>query len=237
MWCSQRKAKRPDFPPPLIAPCVLVTATLAVLLVTCASASAQTDFSTDSRWAVRTAESNNGSRYLEGVEQTRCAPLQYFLENPKNFEYKADLVVPRQEASAHPGAVRESARSGRVGEIMGFTIYYVIHKIEYDIEWNNEDQYPSFVKLILVQRKSDEYCAIFNEQGMEAELLSVEPPYFVDADSQTVLVSRDPVNGNCGCFQDAYWTFDKDGPIFLETSDVIAETQGNFFRREVPRPN
>ena len=81
-------------------------------------ASAQTDSPTDSRWAFQTN--------INGVKQTRCGPLQYYLKNPKNFEYSTDLIGPRREASSKPGAIKDSVSSGRVGKIMGFTIYYVI---------------------------------------------------------------------------------------------------------------
>jgi len=101
---------------------------------------------------------------------------------------------------------------------MGFAVYYVIFNTGNP---NDADVEHSSMKLILVQRKPGEYCEIFNDEDTTPiPLLGVEPPYLVTVDSQTVLVSRDPINGSGGFFAQGYWTFDKDGPIFLDLSVV-----------------
>jgi hypothetical protein len=77
--------------------------------------------------------------------------------------------------------------------------------------------------MILAERKPGDFCEIFFESNTELVLRSFEPSYFVTVDSQMVLVSRDPKDGNCGCFSEGDWTFDKDGPMFLDVSNVIDE--------------
>ena len=168
----------------------------------------------DTRWAYRTPGSYSG--LPSAAPKTQCGSLQYFSENPGNFEYLSDLRVPQRFA------VSDSVSSNQVGVIAGFAVYVVIHNIEYD-KSNEMSRTPTYIKLILVERKPGEFCAIFNEQGMRAELGSVEPAYFVDVDSQKILCTRDPINGSAGGFQSMYWTFDEDGPIVLDTG-VIGET-------------
>ena len=114
---------------------------------------------------------------------------------------------------------------------MGFEIYEVVYHNEYpDVAFADlpsgavVPDLSTFVKMILVQRKPGEFCEIYNEQGMNRGVLRFYDPFIVSVDSQSVLVTRDPVNGTCGCYQEAYWAFDKDGPVFLDMN-IIDETE------------
>jgi hypothetical protein len=162
--------------------------------------SAQPQAITDSgRWSVRTNERTNGSYFPNGVEVTRCGPLQSFLEY---------------------STTKDSVTSRRVGVVNGFVIYGVTR-----VEGTNfgDTRY----KMILVERKPGELCEIFFESNAEVVLKGFEPSYFVTVDSQMVLVSRDPVNGNCGCFSEGDWMFDEYGPIFLDVWNVLDEAVKN----------
>lgn len=166
-----------------------------ILLLACASASsAQTgSSSTDSdRWAIRSPERHNGSNYLHAVAETRCGSLQHFLKR----ETTQDTVT-----------------SEAVGSINGFVIYDVFHIDELKTVG------PLGHKMILVERKRGEFCEIFVDPGETVR--SFEPSYFVSVDSQIVLASRDPIYGTGGYFNDGFWTFDKNGPIFLDVWNVI----------------
>ena len=190
------------------------------LLLACPNAKPQTISTPDPHWTVH---------YLDGQRpgETKCGPLQDFSKDAKPFERNAVLVVPRRG-----GAVKESVETKQVGEIMGFAIYEVLYHLEYPDPTTSDGvpvdgiplEFPTFIKMILVQRKAGEYCEIFNEQDMEEGMLEHDDPYIVNVQSQPVLVTRDPLKGTGGLFDEAYWTFDKDGPVFLDLS-IIRETE------------
>jgi hypothetical protein len=170
-----------------------------ILLLACASASsAQTgSSSTDSdKWAIRNPERHEGSYYFNGIKEIRCGSLQHFLKRAT----AGDIVT-----------------SNVVGKYGGFVIYDVFH-----IDATVEDGFktgPFGYRMVLVERKRGEFCEIFVDQGEGVR--SFEPSYFVNVDSQIVLVSRDPIYGTGGYFNEGYWTFDKGGPIFLDVWNVI----------------
>jgi hypothetical protein len=164
----------------------------------------------DSAWAVRiqTAEVANPPVRLE------CHPLPYFLEHWEEFNYGAGELGP------YPTDVKDSARSRRVGAIDGYAIYDVIHTITTGGESiDPRSAYlPTVIKMILVERMPGEFCEIFNEENFAGhDLIDVGPSYMVDVDSQKFLATHDQVNGTCGCYNEAYWSFDKNGPILLDS--------------------
>lgn len=184
----------------------LFCAGLVLSMLVCGSAFGQATKSASSvqpisgRWSVRTPDRTNGSYFPNGVEVQRCGPLQRFLEY---------------------STTKDSVTSRRVGAINGFAIYEVIR-----VEGTKYGDIS--YKKILVERKRGEFCEIFSESNAERVLLGFEPSYIVNADSHRVLVSRDPVDGNCGCFSEGDWTFDNRGPIFLDVSSVIEKAEKKY---------
>jgi len=186
-------------------------------------AAAQTSLATNAdQWVVRVPETyqvqtSEGLKRLpfpDGIKQTHCDVLRDFLKNPRQFDYNKQI---RNYAD-------DKVTSKRIGKIEGFAIYDVIHQFD-DGEQATSDWY---IKLILIERAPGEFCEIFDE--VSDGVFFVRPSYLTRADSVTVLVSEDPVNGNCGCYSSGYWTFDRRGPIFLDVGDVIEEAQ----KRDVP---
>ena len=142
---------------------------------------------------------------MHGIKEVRCGSLQHFLKR----ETKEDTVT-----------------SSVVGGINGFVIDDVFH-ID-GAEDSETTTGPLGYKMILVERKRGEFCEIFVDEGDFGVVRSFEPSYFVRVDAQVVLVSRDPINGTCGCFNEGYWTFDKGGPIFLDVWNVIEAAEKNL---------
>src|SRR5262249_40987952 len=139
--------------------------------------------------------------------------LQYFSDNWKQFDYDASDLGP------YPADITDSARSRLVGNINGFTIYEVVH--ETSGSKSNGEFVPTLIKMILVEHRPDEFCEIFNEEDFAGrDLVDVGPAYIVDVDSVKFLATHDQINGSCGCYNEAYWSFDKDGPIFLDLSGI-----------------
>ena len=156
----------------------------------------------DSRWTVLFAEDPGLS-----FKRTECHPLQYFLANIKNFTN----VFPQTWT---PDQDQTSAR--RVGKIDGFEIYDVIHHFQ-------EDDLDIVLKIVLVERRLGEFCEIY-ESGGVIEEITVEPSYIQAVGTNKVLVSRDPVSGTGGIVEQAYWTFDKAGPIPIDFFSLITAT-------------
>jgi hypothetical protein len=168
----------------------------------------------DTRWAIRNAETVDGSHFPSGKPQTQCGPLEYFSGKPNlfamNFRYK-------DEPS-------ESVKSTYVGEVNGAVIYTIIHRNRYTF---TGDLVPSYIKMIVVERKPGEFCAIYKDNQQDAPMELVEPALLDEVDSQTVLESDDAVSGNGRYHLQAYWTFDEIGPIFLDTA-ILEEALGKL---------
>lgn len=101
-----------------------------------------------------------------------------------------------------------------IGVIGGFAVHVVFHRIEYG------GGHPGLVKLILVERTPPEMCAILEDRDFFGEFLDMPPPFSVLIDSQEILGSQDPYSGNCGCSQDAFWLFDKNGPAPVDLTPI-----------------
>lgn len=178
------------------------------LLLLSGSLAAQGNVAANDRWSVVTTYRGNYTPI--------CGTLQYFSGDAKPFEYIGDLMVPRSKATA----IHDTVMTDRVGEINGFLIYDVIHHLTYT---GFMEDNPTYLKLILVERKPGEFCAVFNDQDMRGIMDTVEPATIVNLDSTQVLATHDLLGGNGNYFKEAYWTFDHDGPIVLN-QEVISQT-------------
>ena len=193
--------------PYIVTRCTFAMA-FALLLPACPIAFGQTASPADSRWTVliETAE------VLNPPVKSECHPLQYFSENWKQFKYGAGQLGP------YPADVKDSVRSRHVGVVNGFAIDEVIHTITAgdNVNASQASLYlPTVIKMIVVERTPGDFCEIFNEEDAGHYLESVGPSYLVNTDSETFLATHDQINGTCGCYNEAYWSFDNQGPILL----------------------
>jgi hypothetical protein len=179
---------------------------LVVLLLICPVARSQMGTPVDPKWDVTIAGKDR--RPNKGVN---CHPLQYFLDSNNLKEF--DFLGP------YPADIRDSVRSERQGEVNGFAIYNVIHEIEdgdRNVPGENFPFPPTILKMVLAERKPGDFCEIYHEQD-DRQGLTVTPSYFVEVDSEKVLVTRDRVPGTGNEYNEAYWTFDEKGPILLDS--------------------
>lgn len=191
---------------------------LVIFLLSCPNARSQKLSSADSRWTVYVAE--NGPHPTN--KWLNCHPLKYFLDtkNLKTFDYGGDVLADSPEDNF------DKIVSTRVGEISGFTIYDVIHRIGKEKASVANDQSSRLMKMILVERKPDEFCEIYHEQG-PVEMLTVDASDIVDVGPEKVLANQDRLSGTGSFYDEAYWAFDKDGPILLDMN-LVDETAGNL---------
>jgi hypothetical protein len=161
------------------------------------------------RWVVRV--SSDGFAYF--IDQPNCHPLAYFLNDTSRLNYHHILV------RIQPGKTKVEAKSQRIGEVAGHTIDQVTHNI------NNGEL---FVKMIVAERRADEFSEIYHQEWMGGPYQDMLPAYLLKAGSETILATRDPLGGNGNWYDEHYWTFDKDGPIDLYVSEKIRKIQKNL---------
>lgn len=183
-------------------------------VLVCFAAASAVAASDHPRWAVRV--SSDGHAYF--IDQANCYPLAYFVNETSRLNYHHIIVKIR------PGQTKDEASSRDVGEVDGRKIVQVSHNI-------NEGEF--FLKLIVAERSPGEFCEIYHQEwlgdGFYNEVLPVD---FVKVDSQTVLVTADPVSGNGNWFDEHYWTFDKDGPIDLCVTERIREIEKQLLPKD-----
>jgi hypothetical protein len=204
---------------PTINTIVTKNSTLNLLLafpLLCSAATPQTGTPSDTRWAVKVA-----GRDQRPTKGPNCHPLEYFTDSGhlKDFDYVHHIPKP------YPEGISDEVESNRRGEINGFAVYDVVHHIdagEAPADWEHFSYPPGLLKMVLVERKDGLFCEIFHEQNSDGEF-TPSPSYFADVSSQKVLAVHDPIPGVGNYFNEAYWTFDEDGPIPLNL-DIIKQT-------------
>jgi hypothetical protein len=169
----------------------------------------QVNPSADIRWAVQvTGRDRRPNRGLN------CHALEYFSDpsHLKSFDYTYNFPKP------YPDGIADNVQMQRRGEIQGFAIYDVVHKIDVSDAPDDSDKFsypPGLVKMTIVERRPGEFCEIYHAQDSNGDFVA-SPSYFVNVGTEQVLAAHDPVSGVGNLFFEAYWTFDKDGPIPLD---------------------
>lgn len=189
---------------------------LLIVLLAWPPGRSQTPVPSDSRWAVQVA--GRDQRQNKGTD---CHALEYFTDasHLKDFDYVHHIPKP------YPEDITDEVQSKRRGEINGFAVYDVVHRVdtsEAPTDWEKFSYPPGLLKMVLVERKPGEFCEIYHAQDSDGEFTAT-PSYFVDIGSERVLAEHDPISGVGNYFHEAYWTFDKDGPVPLDLS-IIKQT-------------
>jgi hypothetical protein len=151
----------------------------------------------DSRWSIL-VERGKGEYRGRAV----CHPLEYFSGSPFLFDYDNELFGMK------PGDVHVQTQVTFLGVVDRRKIVQIEQSI------NAGDL---VMKRLLVQRHGDEFCAVYQQQ-FPAALVQVSPARVETVDGQPVMITRDP-NGNRE-YNEAYWTFDAEGPIPLDLSAI-----------------
>ncbi|MGB6834910.1 MAG: hypothetical protein WCA94_02800 [Candidatus Acidiferrum sp.] len=162
------------------------------------------------RWAVYVAATID-SKY---IDEPICHSLEFFssASDPQRFDYDHELAL------RNIAIVKDTVDSAALGAAAGFGIRQVIHAINDNV---------LAIKMILVERKAGEFCEIYHQQ-FSPDFIRPEPAFLVHDGPETVLASTDPWSGNSGQRQDIYWTFDKEGPRYLDVDGVVEEALKQF---------
>lgn len=154
------------------------------------------------------------------VDEPSCHPLDYFEMEPKRFDYDSDLF------GMQPANIKDDVRYSHLGKIGAFTIDEILHTISGGLS--------PVLKMILVQRTPGEFCEIFQQEEAPV-VVTAMPAFIVNVSSQAVLATHDQVSGTGGYWLEAYWTFDKNGPIPLDlkiVSDTVDDLMDPADRRD-----
>lgn len=191
---------------------------LVIFLLSSPTSGSQKPSAPDSRWTVLVAE--NGPHPTN--KWLNSHPLKYFLDtkNLKTFDYGGDVLADS------PADNFDRVVSTRVGEISGFAIYDVIHRIGKEKASVVNEESSRLMKMILVERKPEDFCEIYHEQG-PIGMLTVDASDIVDVGEEKVLATQDRLSGTGNFYNEAYWAFDKDGPILLDLN-LVDETAGKL---------
>lgn len=166
------------------------------------------------RWAVQIS-ADGGSRRTE----PNCHPSEYFTDGIRQI-FLNEFKDPK-----NPNFFEDTVSARRIGQISGRKIEQYEHRI------NHGSQNPMTVKMLLVEREPREFCEIYRQQ-FSPDTINVEPAFLVHVADETVLASTDPWAGNSGQRQDVYWTFDKDGPLWLDVDSKVEEALKEFRPKE-----
>jgi hypothetical protein len=137
-----------------------------------------------------------------------CHPLEYFSGSPFLFDYQSDLYGMK------PENISVQTQVTQLGQVEGRKV------IQIDQNINSGDL---IMKRLLVQRHENQFCAIYQQQ-YPAALVQPSPAKIEMISGQPVLVTGDP-NGN-RTYNEAYWTFDTNGPILLDLSVIETTLKG-----------
>lgn len=146
------------------------------------------------RWAIQ-RHSGKGDFW---DNEPSCHELEYFLRDAKRFDLD-DMLTQ--------SGPKDKVEVKTIGTLEGFSITQVLH--------TPEDEEEPAIKLVLIERKPDQFCEIFQSE-YDFPIESVEPLRIVDVESQKVLMNHERVSGNGNFYLEEYWTFDKKGPISLD---------------------
>lgn len=164
------------------------------------------------QWAVEVAVGNHTSY----IDNPNCHPLEYFLTDPKRFDYGSDLSKEQRSD------IMDSVDKQEIGEVQGFRVTQVTHDI-------NDGEL--IMKMILVQRHSGDFCEIYHQQN-DAQTVTTQPAFLVKVGTDTLLGTNDAVSGNGGWYTFEYWAFDKDGPVALDVMNKIDENRQQLLPKD-----
>jgi hypothetical protein len=167
-------------------------------------------------WAVD-AFSGKGRGFVPEV----CGRLTYFSGSPLPFDFGQDLFQMPQTSFTY------DTSQTLIGTVQTHRIFQVVQQV-----YPKTTAAPPWwgsrlsMKRILVERRPDQFCTIFQEQapvGPTGMLFRIDPAKLMTIAGELVLVTHDPLTGNGGGYIDAAWTFDRGvpGSLFNDADDAI----------------
>lgn len=159
----------------------------------------------DSRWSLL-SENGKGSFVLS----PSCHPLAYFSGSPLRFDREGWY-----RRIKNPSDLRSVTERKVIGTIAGRRIVQVTQNI-------NDSE--TVMKRLLIRRSPNQYCMIFQQQ-YGGGTVHAGPAYILRLGDQSVLATRDRVDGTGVGYVEHYWTFDAAGPVEVDLSAIREHTK------------
>ena len=164
-------------------------------------------------------------RVLQGQQEATDVPsshsLQYFTADPflrddgNEFCVACTASGKSQVHKQH----RFKAELSEIGTTHGFPVYNLLYFFDDDIESGKADW-----KSILVRVPGGQFYEIYH---LQATGIDMDTAYFMDARSSVdkraveILATSDVMPGTGFRSYEAYWWFDKDGPVRIDTDGAV----------------
>jgi len=145
------------------------------------------------------------------VDLSVAKPLDYFTNDPflrdDGNEYCISCT-PAEKATIHL-KMKSKAEVRFVGKLKGYNIYDVFYYFGSEtIHW----------KSILVESTSGQFREIYHLQAPQE--MTIGPSFIFDTGREILLGTRDAIPGTGAFFCEAYWWFDRDGPMLIDTGPI-----------------
>jgi len=146
-----------------------------------------------------------------------CHQLSYFSGPPLRFDRSREL------AKWKPGSYTVETNVALLGSSQRHRIYQVLQDIYLKPQAGEQESgscgdWPEIgMKRLLVERRPNEFCMIFDEEGELgpcSEIVRIEPAKLVNM-GEPVLLTYDPLPGNGGYTDDGAWVFDHGVPVSI----------------------
>lgn len=164
-------------------------------------------------WSVYTYTS-----YGAGFSRPVCHKLGYFLGSPLRFDYGRALAEFKSNHFTYTG------KTSLIGMTQGERIYQVVQRIH-----ANSEKTPGesmVMKRLLVERRRNVFCMIFQEQGTigpPGTVAHVKPATIKATGRGPVLRTDDPLNGVKASHINASWLFLRGVPVPLSLPNNLVE--------------
>lgn len=159
----------------------------------------------DSRWSLLSV--NGKGANLDGPS---CHTLAYFSGSPLRFDFERWFFGIND-----PAALKTETEQRTIGVIAGRRIVQVIQRIN-----GNE----AVMKRLLVQRSPRSYCMIYQQQYSPSTVHAGDA-YILTFGDQSLLATRDRVDGTGNYYLEHYWSFDAAGPVELDLNVIRQHTK------------
>ncbi len=143
-------------------------------------------------------------------------PLQYFTDDPFLRDEENDFCVnctADRKSQVHKQH-RFKTELSKIGDIQHFAVYNLFYYFDDGIQSRRIDW-----KSILVRVPSGQFREIYHLQARDIE---IDPAYLMDAGSTEILATSDSMGGTAHNSYEAYWWFDKDGPVKINTDEAVS---------------
>lgn len=154
-----------------------------------------------------------------------CHDRSYFSGMPRG------LMLGGGQSQWPANSFTFKANATHLGSIQGREVYQVVQTLHFNSQTTAEGGSDVSVKRILLERRPEEYCMIFQEQGIVgplADIVAIDDAQVMSIDGVPVLVTHDVTPGTGGYTLDGAWILENGAPFsLLDSAEEAIERANN----------